>query len=275
VRPYREEGNGRPVAGWLRRSWQAPSRARALALFLPLILLCYFGSLAVAAYYFPEPYDWRYRVISNLLSPRDNPDFYRIPSAGIALGAIFMLPIFAYIDERLRPVARRASRAAYLALAAGAALLGLAATIVPQHVRPVFGIRKLHEILAHSSAVFFGVGMILCCWCALRDRLAIPSRRLLDRRLWPAWLTLTLGPILSLCLSEALLILSWHWPQWGPAVRQTMHQTVFWHLGFWEWSGAGAIYLFLAAAVVWLPERATSCQTGSSSRPYPADSAAP
>jgi hypothetical protein len=242
---------------------------------LPLILVCYFGSLAAAAYFFPEPYDWRYRVISNLLSPRDNPAFYRIPSVGIALGALFMLPLFSYVERRLRPVAGRAALAAGWALAVGAVLLGLASTIVPQHVHPVFGIRKLHEILAHSSALFFGVGMILCCACALRDRLASSHRRQLDRRLLWVWLSLTFGPILSLGLSETLLILSWRWPQWGPVVRRTMHQTVFWHLGFWEWTGAAAIYLFLVAAILWLPEKPTSSQKGSSSPPCPADSAAP
>jgi hypothetical protein len=146
---------------------------------------------------------------------------------------------------------------------------------VPQHIRPVLGIRKLHEILAHSSALFFGVGMLLCCWSAYLDRREPRPGRRLNGRLFPAWISLTLGPILSLCLSEALLILSWHWPKWGPVVRRTLRETVFWHLGFWEWSGAAAIYLFLAAAVIWLPENPTSSRKGSNSRLCPDDSVAP
>ena len=43
---------------------------------LGLIFLSFFGTLALSASMFPENYDWRYRVISNLLSPRDNPNHY-------------------------------------------------------------------------------------------------------------------------------------------------------------------------------------------------------
>jgi len=32
---------------------------------------------------------------------------------------------------------------------------------------------------------------------------------------------------------------------------------VFWHLGFWEWTGAVAVFLFLCAAVFLTPRRAT------------------
>jgi hypothetical protein len=48
-----------------------------LAVSLGLIFLSFFGTLGRSASMFPENYDWRYRVISNLLSPRDNPTHYR------------------------------------------------------------------------------------------------------------------------------------------------------------------------------------------------------
>jgi hypothetical protein len=32
---------------------------------------------------------------------------------------------------------------------------------------------------------------------------------------------------------------------------------VFWHLGFWEWTGAVAVFLFLCATVFLTPRRAT------------------
>ena len=34
---------------------------------------------------FPQDYDWRYRAISNLLSPRDNPSHYWMAAGGLAL----------------------------------------------------------------------------------------------------------------------------------------------------------------------------------------------
>jgi hypothetical protein len=51
-------------------------RKPALAMLLALIFLSFFGTLGVSAAMFPDNYDWRYRVISNLLSPRDNPQHY-------------------------------------------------------------------------------------------------------------------------------------------------------------------------------------------------------
>jgi hypothetical protein len=47
-------------------------RKPVLASLLGLIFLSFFGTLAASAWMFPQNYDWRYRVISNLLSPRDN-----------------------------------------------------------------------------------------------------------------------------------------------------------------------------------------------------------
>jgi len=52
-------------------------RKPVLAVLLGLIFLSFFGVLGLSASTFPENYDWRYRVISNLLSPRDNPNHYR------------------------------------------------------------------------------------------------------------------------------------------------------------------------------------------------------
>jgi hypothetical protein len=52
-------------------------RKPVLAVLLGLIFLSFFGMLGLSASMFPENYDWRYRVISNLLSPRDNPNHYR------------------------------------------------------------------------------------------------------------------------------------------------------------------------------------------------------
>ena len=40
---------------------------------------------------FPDNYDWRYRVISSLLSPRDNPRHYWLAASGLALTGVLML----------------------------------------------------------------------------------------------------------------------------------------------------------------------------------------
>jgi hypothetical protein len=32
-----------------------------------------------------------------------------------------------------------------------------------------------------------------------------------------------------------------------------LRHSVFWHLGFWEWTGAAAVFAFLCAAVFLMP----------------------
>ncbi len=72
-------------------------RKRILAVLLVLIFLSFFGTLRATAWMFPENYDWRYRVICNLLSPRDNPAHYWMPACGISVAALLMLPFAGYL----------------------------------------------------------------------------------------------------------------------------------------------------------------------------------
>jgi hypothetical protein len=90
--------------------WVMHYRKRTLALLLLLIALLFFGTLGVAAWMFPHNYDWRYRVISNLLSPRDNPRHYWLPACGIILAALLVLPFVAYVYQNLKIVSPRASQ---------------------------------------------------------------------------------------------------------------------------------------------------------------------
>src|SRR5262245_2875654 len=66
-------------------------RKSVLAMLLALIFLSFFGTLGLSASMFPENYDWRYRVISNLLSPRDNPNYRWLPACGISVAAVLIL----------------------------------------------------------------------------------------------------------------------------------------------------------------------------------------
>ncbi len=231
-----------------------PSRRRLLSVVLPLVFLSYFGTLGVAALLFPEPYDWRYRVVSNLLSPRDDPRWYRVPSIGIAVAGVLMLPIAGYLAARLRPVAPRWAGFGRWMLSGGILLLILAALVVPQHVHPVLGLRRLHEALSRTSAIFFGLGMLACCVCAWRDR---AGTRSLDPRLLAAWCALTVVPIAGIVVSEALLFGVRAFPVWGAPIKEALRHSVFWHLGFWEWTGSAAVFAFLAISVWWLPEAST------------------
>src|SRR5207248_17357 len=63
-------------------------------------------------------------------------------------------------------------------------------------------------------------------------------------------------PLIGLLGSEALLLLTRLEPWWAGSIRNALRHSVFWHLGFWEWTGAGAIFAFLCAAVFLMPAQA-------------------
>lgn len=215
----------------------------------------FFGTLIAAAVLFPEGYDWRYRVISNLLSPRDDPQFYRIPSIGVALAGALMLPFIAYFHTALNLVSVSWARAATCAFTLGSVALICAAIVVPQHTHTVLGFARLHEMLARGSALGLGAGMLCACACAAADRRARTAGHpvLLDARILPLWTVLAVLPIGGVIVCQGLLMIS-RSTHWGPPIRQVMRHSVFWHLGFWEWTAAAAVYLFFLIATLLLPD---------------------
>jgi hypothetical protein len=223
-------------------------RKPVLVMLLGLIFLSFFGTLAVSAAMFPDNYDWRYRVISNLLSPRDNPHHYWLSACGVSFAALLMLPLAGYLRRHLEITSRRAALVSGGALAAGIVALICACLVVPQHTHAVLGIRRLHELLARSSAAFIAMGMLFGCWCAWKGR---------KRGLFWTWSLATLVPLVGLFCSECLLLLTRLEPSWAMPIRGALRHSVFWHLGFWEWTGAVAVFVFLCATVFLMPQNGT------------------
>jgi hypothetical protein len=224
-------------------------RKSTLAALLALIFVAFFGTLALSAWMFPKNYDWRYRVISNLLSPRDNPSHFWLPACGIILAAVLMLPFAGYLHRNLKIASPRAARVSAGAFIAGIIALICACLIAPQHVHDVLGIRRLHELIARSAAGFIAIGMLSACWCAWKGF----RKNLLHGRLFWTWSLMTLPPLAGIFLSECLLILARLNQAWAMSIRSVLRNSVFWHLGFWEWSGSAAIFVFLCAAVFLIP----------------------
>ena len=224
-------------------------RKSTLSAFMALIFLAFFGTLGVSAEMFPQNYDWRYRVISNLLSPRDNPGHYWLPACGTILAAVLMLPFAGYLRRNLENASPRAARVSGGALIAGIVALICACLVVPQHVHDVLGIRRLHELIARSAAGFMAIGMLAACWCAWKGF----RKNLLDGRLFWTWSLVTLLPLAGIFLSECLLVATRLNPAWAMPIRSVLRHSVVWHLGFWEWSGSAAVFVFLCAAVFLMP----------------------
>ncbi len=226
-------------------------RKSVLTALLVLIFLAFFGTLSLSARMFPQNYDWRYRVISNLLSPRDNPNHYWLAACGIILTAVLMLPFAGYLHWSLEGVSPRAAHLSFRGFTAGIIALICACLVTPQHLHDVLGIRRLHEFIARSAAGFLAIAMLAACWCARTGF----RKNLLPRRLFWTWSVVTLLPLAGILASESLLVLTQVKPTWAIPIRSLLRRTVFWHLGFWEWLGSVAVFLFLCAAVFLIPRR--------------------
>ncbi len=234
------------------RILQILSSRVVLFALLAAILLSFFGTLAASAWMFPGTYDWRYRVISNLLSPRDNPSHHLLPACGVALTGVLMLPFARYLRRNLEIISTGAARLTGGAFVAAIIMLICACFIVPQHAHAVLGVRRLHEFLGRSAAGFMAIGMLSGCWCAWKGH----KQGILAARLFWIWSTVTLLPLAGIFLSECLLLLTQLKPSWATPIRDALRHSVLWHLGFWEWSGAVAVFVFLCATVFFLPVQA-------------------
>ena len=227
-------------------------RRSTLVLLLTLIFLSFFGTLSLSAWMFPDTYDWRYRVISSLLSPRDNPRHYWVAASGLALTGVLMLLFAEHLRRHLQSIAPRMAKMSAAAFTIGIVALISACFVVPQHVHETFGIRRLHELLGRTAAGCFAVAMLCGCLCAWYGR----AQNSTAATVFWIWSLVTLLPLIGLFGSETLLLLTRLEPSWAGLIRNALRHSVFWHLGFWEWTGAVAIFAFLCAAVFLMPAQA-------------------
>lgn len=228
------------------------SRTSLLTVLLPLSFLSIFGTLVIAAQNFPGDYDWKRQVISHLISPRYNPAGFLLPSIGMALSAIFSLPVAGYISQRLREVSPRLSHWVGVGLGVG---IFLVVTVTLPFNTPAMpdSVHWVHEALARTGAVGVVGGMVCCCVIALRDRFG--GRRVLNPALALSWASLTLVPVLCGILAGILKFSRKAGFEWAIQLRQELKQTMLLQLAFWEWVGVIGFVFFMVISVLLLPGR--------------------
>ena len=231
------------------------SKTVLLTILLPLSIASFFGTLFVATFFFPVPYDWTVRTMSKLGSPRDNPGVYWLPCLGLVASAVLALPFAGYVKQRLRGIMPRLARTVGVAFALACVLL-LLTGIVPQAIKPTFGWRGMHEFLVRSSAVAFFIGMLCCCVCAFRDRLRVfGGKRSLGTALSYYWGCSTLLPLGCAAIIGALHFLGHQMDQaWAEQARQSFRHTAMWNVAFWEWIGSVIYFVFMVVTVLLLPK---------------------
>jgi hypothetical protein len=231
--------------------WSGPKRQSLLNSLIPAIFIIYFGSLAAAIRLSPEIYDWRRKSISWLLYPRNDPSFHFIVSAAVAVTGMLMMPIAVYIRTRMKSTSTIFSNLGSLLLGLGALLLILAGLFVSHPYAGKARLPRLHEMLARGAALALGVGMLMLWVSALKNWLTCSAKVLRRwRRLLVAWSLLVVPAILVL----ALRVLAYAARGSSSEVFRAIESRSLWHLGFWEWIGSGAVFLFLLSSALFLPD---------------------
>jgi len=236
------------VLGFLRGEL---TRKTMLFVLLPLIFISCFGILGLAVWLYPEPYDWRYTSISKLLYPRNNPQFHYVASISLAVSGVLMLPFAGYIRRRLRGAYPKAATVGAVVFFGGCLCLTLAGLVAshPAHGTP--RLPKLHEILARTSVISLGLGMVVFSACGTKGYFrAAPGNVLHRRGLLVSWNLLTLPVIL---ITVTWLVIRVFMKRSGPALH-TIVTSAAWNVGFWEWPGSVVVFAFLVCSVLFLPE---------------------
>jgi hypothetical protein len=221
------------------------SRRTLISALIPLISICYFGTITFAALVSPGSYDWRSSVISNLLSPRHNPEFYWVASLGLSLTGFLAIPFVGYMRARFRPVSRLAANVGTAAFIAGFVTLILAASIVTRHTHPAIGKLGIHEIFARASALAMGIGIVCFCWCVLHPFFTCrANRRLYADCLALTWSTLTFLPLLAALACAFCVFIPRVGIPWLLPLYELLRRSPLWKLAFWEWIGSVAVFRF-------------------------------
>jgi hypothetical protein len=237
-------------------------RGALISKLIPLIFVCYFGTILFVALVLRESYDWRSSVISYLLSPLHNPDYHWVTSIGLSLAGLFAIPFGGYIRDRLRPTSPRRANIGMALFVTGFVTLILAATVVTRRAHHVLGKWGIHEIFARTSALALGAGLFCFCWCVLRGFLKDrTNQRLYTPRLAFIWSMLTFLPLLAGLACGVCTLIPRAGIPWLLPLYDLLRHSPLWKLAFWEWTGSIAVFLFLLSAAIFLPKQPGEPQT--------------
>ncbi len=206
----------------------APSTTAAHVLCL-LIVASFFGSVAIAASYYPTAFDLRYRWVSSLASARDNPLGHRYFGVGLILVGLLSVPVVHYLFLTL-PRRQSLNRLGLALLYIGAVALvtlGIEGALFPNLGK----VRFVHEVA--TGAGFGGYAFGFACFTAIAIRQAPGSR---DAQLYGALTAVLIGlPLIATGICE-IVWLATHSPDlFGSDFPEKKLPWLVFSKALWEW----------------------------------------
>jgi hypothetical protein len=209
-------------------------------LLYPALGLAFFGSLLLAAHFFPRPYQWRWDVMSKLAEPEFDPHAYLVACGGLALSGLLLSGFPSMLRRRLAFAAPAAVRWAGWFLYGAAVFLTLSG-VVPGHVS---GLGRWHERLAHVYGGAISLSMLGYFAAALR----LPRRFALQRL---AGIFLIVLPLTGFVVSQLSLIFGSDFV--SRAAYHALKMNLWNSLALWEWTAAVGTYIYIGLLLM-LPE---------------------
>ncbi len=238
------------------------SKKTMLTRFVPLIIAVLLGTLFVANLMFPTAYDWRFLVISALLSTEDNPGWSALPAIGMTVAGILMIGFLGYYQKKLGKVCRGSAGVgtAFMLIGIigliGVGTVGQAAELIPEfHAFLVANkIPKLHEYLAALgflgvvfAAIFYG--------CPILKDHAKGAKQFNMRQFWAGMLPLLVA-VAGLALSSLFnaLVYSGEGNPGNPDITDADKYSALISFAFWEWILFVGVAVYIVSLAILVPE---------------------
>ncbi len=242
----------KPTSIMTRYLSKAPSKQFLLFYGFPAAILCLVVGLVASIRGFPGGFDWRYQLVSGVLSHVDNPAGYHYLCVALVVASLILWPLPLYFHVRLSKQKPWLSSACFGLLRTGflfSILIGVEKLLF-HNVSSRF--YKAHEVLA--LVAFCGLFLGTSGFWYLRHALTKKPGVLKTFGFWGS-----LAPMTGAAASQAYLFfvpntLGWVGPHWA-----ALNVPLYLSLAFWEWIVCVALLTYLYLLVVFLPDPKAVC----------------
>jgi hypothetical protein len=238
------------------------SKKMMLTRLIPAVVIVLLVPLFIANLMFPTAYDWRYLVISALLSTEDNPGWNAFPALGMTAAGILMIGFLGYYQKHLGKICRGSTGVgtAFMLVGIigliGVGTIGQAGGLIPEfHAFLVANhVGKLHEYLAALgflgvvfAAIFYG--------CPILKDHAKGAKQFNMRAFWGSIVPLLIG-VVGLALSSLFNAVAYEGA--GNPANPDITDAGLYPAGisfaFWEWILFVGVAVFIVTFPMVVPE---------------------